>query len=112
MNDPVIERVAREDPATAGVPPEAHEAMLARLRASVEDAAPSPTGQPYQRRRLLIGVAVSILVVAAVAAVAIVAADRHSRSASKPHHPPLSGHGVIQLGTIRSVRAPSRTVRR
>jgi hypothetical protein len=103
MNDPVIERVAREDPAThaAGGGPE-HEAMLARLRTTID--APPPRAARRQRRGRLIATLGAVVVAAVVAGVAIVIArSHHARTvvnftnATRP--PRLTPDGTVHIGT-------------
>jgi hypothetical protein len=119
MNDPVIERVAREDPAAAGVARREHEAMLARLRASTaeptlaqlrastDEPAPTTTTRPHDRRRRPMPAALGAALVAAiVAAVAIVVSSGgHARSPAPVEHRPAGASvrlvpaGTLQIGT-------------
>jgi hypothetical protein len=89
MNDPVIERVAREDPAPAGLVRSEHEALLARLRASIDEPA-TMTGRHDRRPRRLPAALGAALVAAIVAAVAIVVSnDGHARSPVQIAHRPV-----------------------
>jgi DNA-binding beta-propeller fold protein YncE len=89
MNDPVIERVAREDPAPAGLVRSEHEALLARLRASIDEPA-TITGRHDRPPRRLPAALGAALVVAVVAAVAIIVSNgRHVRSPAKIEHRPV-----------------------
>jgi streptogramin lyase len=103
MNDPVTERVAREDPASARVARLEHEAMLARLRASI-DAPESATmtrrhDRPQRRLPAALG---AVLVAAIVAAVAIVVTNGgHARSPLPGEHRPVGKPvRLVPAGTV------------
>jgi hypothetical protein len=110
MNDPVIERVAREDPAAAGVARSEHEAMLARLRASTDEPAPTTTTRPHDRRARRLPAALGAALVAAiVAAVAIVVSTGgHTRSPVQVEHRPV-GQAVrlVPAGTVHVGTGPA-----
>jgi len=101
MNDPLIERVAREDPAPAGLARSQHEATLARLRASIDDPA-SATGRQDRRPRRLPAALGAALVAAIVAAVAIVVANGgHARSGVQVVHRPVDKPvRLVPAGTV------------
>ena len=89
MNDPVIERVAREDPAPAGLARSEHEALLARLHASIDEPA-TMTGRHDPRPRRLPAALGAALVAAIVAAVAIIVFNGgHARSPAQIGHRPV-----------------------
>ena len=92
MNDPVTERVAREDPASAGVARPEHEAMLARLRASIDAPASATITRRHDRpQRRLPAALGAVLVAAIVAAVAIVVMNGgHARSPLPIERRPVS----------------------
>jgi hypothetical protein len=103
MNDPVTERVAREDPASAGVARLEHEAMLARLRESIDAPASATMTRRHDRppRRLPAALG-AVLVAAIVAAVVIVVTNGgHARSPLKVEHR-LVGKPVrlVPAGTV------------
>lgn len=105
MNDPVIERVAREDPAAGAVARSEYDATLARLRASIDEPAPAATTnwRRRDRRSLRPRAALGAVVVAAiVAAVAIVATSgRHARSPVHVEHRPVSeAVRLVPAGTV------------
>jgi hypothetical protein len=101
MNDPVIERVAREDPAPAGLARSEHEALLARLRASIDEPA-TITGRDDRRPRRLPAALGAALVVAIVAAVAIVVSNGgHARSPVQiEHRPVVKPVRLVPAGTV------------
>jgi DNA-binding beta-propeller fold protein YncE len=101
MNDPVIERVAREDPAPAGLARSEHEALLARLRASIDEPA-TIGGRDDRRPRRLPAALGAALVVAIVAAVAIVVSNGgHARSPVQiEHRPVVKPVRLVPAGTV------------
>ena len=134
MNDPVIERVAREDPAVAVVTRSEHEAMLARLRASTDEAmvarprgstdqamlarprasidepAPSMTTRPHDRRpRRLPAVLGAALVAAIVAAVAIVVSGGGGARSPVPveHRSVAKPVRLVPAGTLHVGTGPA-----
>jgi hypothetical protein len=108
MNDPVIERVAREDPAPAGLARSEHEALLARLRASIDEPA-TRTGRHEPRPRGLPAALGAALVAAIVAAVAIVVSNGgHARSPVQIEHRPVDKPvRLVPAGTAHIGVAPA-----
>lgn len=110
MNDPVTDRVAREDPAPAGVARSEHEAMLARLRASIDTPAPATTTRRHNRlpRRLSAALGAA-LVAAIVAAVAIVVSNGgHDRSFVQVKHRTVDrSERLVPAGTVRVGAGPA-----
>jgi len=90
MNDPVIQRIAREDPAVGSRSDTANE-LLARLLREIGDADPPPARDPVRRRiGQVAGPAAAALVTVAVAIAAIGLLGHKSRpssSVARPTHP-------------------------
>jgi DNA-binding beta-propeller fold protein YncE len=103
MNDSVTERVAREDPAPGGVAGPEHEAMLARLRASIDESAPATMSRRHHRGPSHLPAALGAALVAAiVAAVAIVLSNGgHVRSPVQVEHRPVDEPvRLVPAGTV------------
>jgi hypothetical protein len=100
MNDPVIERVAREDPA-AGSRSDTANVLLARLLHEIGDADPPPARVPLRRRighAAAPAAAVLVAVAVVVAAIGLLGHKSHpSSSVARPAHPV----GAVALGSVR-----------
>jgi hypothetical protein len=99
MNDPVIERIAREDPAVGSRSDTASE-MLARLRHEIGAADEPPTRVPVRRRLSRVAAPASAALVAvAVAAAAIGLPGHRARRSSSPARPALPVSAVA-VGSV------------
>lgn len=100
MNDPVIERIAREDPAV-GSKSDTADVLLARVLHEIGDADP-PFARVRVRRRLggVAAPAAAALVTVAVAVAAIGLLGHKSRLPSSAAHPTLPV-GAVSLGSVR-----------
>jgi streptogramin lyase len=111
MNDPVIERVAREDPAGADGAGPACEEMLARLRASIDEPAPIPaTVLSRDRRSRRLPAALGVVAVAAIVVVVAVVATggRHARSPVRiEHRPAVKPVRLVPAGTVHVGTGPA-----
>jgi hypothetical protein len=102
MNDPVIERIAREDPA-AGSRPDAANELLARLRHEIDGADPPPARVPVRRRLWRVAApAAAVLVTVAVAVAAIGLLGHGARRPSSASRPALPVRAVA-FGSVRAV---------
>ena len=100
MNDPVIERIAREDPAVGCRSDTANE-LLARLLDEICDAGPPPARIGVRRRLGRVAApAAAALVALAVVAGGIGLLGHESRLSSSAPHPTLPV-GVVFFGSVR-----------
>ncbi len=99
MNDPVLERIAREDPAV-GSRSDAASELLARLRHEIGDSDPAPVRLPVRHRLVRATVpAAAALVTVAVSAAAIGLLGHRSRPLSAAVQPlPVS---AVALSSVR-----------
>jgi hypothetical protein len=105
MNDPVIDRIAREDPAVGSGSDTANE-LLARLLHEIGSADPPPARVPVRRRLGRVAApAAAAVVTVAVAVAAIGLLGHKSRLSGSAAHPTLP---VAAVG-VGSVRVPSGT---
>jgi hypothetical protein len=118
MNDPVIERVAREDPAV-GVDPQAADELLARLLATVDESTPAttsrgprdrPPGRPRdwwsRRLRAVFGAVVVAAIVAVVAIVAV--GGRHTPPPARVVHRTVAKPvRLVPAGAVHVVVGPA-----
>ena len=103
MNDPVTQRVAREDPAPAGVARTEHEAMLGRLRASIDEPPPATSARPHDRGPSRLPAALGAALVAAIVAavVIVVSTGGHARSPVQVEHRPVEKPvRLVPAGTV------------
>lgn len=110
MNEPVIERVAREDPASAGDTRAEHDATLARLRASIDEPPPATMNRRQDRRPHRLAAALGAALVAAiVAAVAIVVSiGGHARSSMQVEHRLVDNAvRLVPAGTVNVGAGPA-----
>jgi hypothetical protein len=99
MNDPVIERIAREDPAV-GSKSDTADVLLARLLHEIGDADPPSARLPVRRRLGRVAApAAAALVTVAVAVAAIGLLGHKSRPSSSTAHPMLPV-GAVALGSV------------
>lgn len=100
MNDPVIERIAREDPAVGSRSDTANE-LLARLLHEIGGVDPPPARVPVRRRLARVAApAAAALVTVAVAVAAIGLLGHKSRLSSSAARPTLPV-GAVALGSVR-----------
>jgi hypothetical protein len=112
MNDPVIERVAREDPATvAGAGPA--DELLARLLREIDEPVPAPAPatqrprDPRSRRLLAAFGAVAVTAIVAVMAIVVVGA-RHTRSPVRVVHQTAPKPArLVPAGTVHAGIGPA-----
>jgi hypothetical protein len=94
MNDPVIERVAREDPAAGAGDRGDHEVMFARLMAAIDEPA---RRSPRRLGGRVAGALGITCVVAVIAAVALVLVGHHRAAPVRPVHQAAPSTGRLTL---------------